>query len=324
MKDPVFAGKDVAEAVRVASRTLAVPESALRYVVLDPGQPGGRGLSPTEARIAVLIERLVAAGRAETPAPGADAEVDWDAGRGRRRPRREEAPRPEHEAPPAEADPAAVVRAVVHEIARAAGVDLAVDVSDGREGVELRLEGPGAHLFFDPQGEALAALEHLFDRLYGRALAGRRLRLRCAGYREYRDELLREQALELAREVCADGQARTTAPLNAYERRVIHVTLEGHGDVTTFSVGEGHGRRVTVALQDRADARPSPAPSAAEQPEPSAVNQPAASPAPAPQQDASASRPAEPQPAATPITPTAFDPKQFDRPPQGGGASELM
>lgn len=72
MRDPVFVGKDVAEAVRLASRTLAVPESTLRYVVLDPGQVGGRGLSATEARIAVLIEKPV-----RPPGPSLHGTPGW-------------------------------------------------------------------------------------------------------------------------------------------------------------------------------------------------------------------------------------------------------
>jgi spoIIIJ-associated protein len=35
-------------------------------------------------------------------------------------------------------------------------------------------------------------------------------------------------------------------PLNAYERRVVHVALQGEPGVTTYSVGEGSARRVTV------------------------------------------------------------------------------
>jgi spoIIIJ-associated protein len=44
-------------------------------------------------------------------------------------------------------------------------------------------------------------------------------------------------------------------PLNAYERRLVHVALQGEPGITTYSVGEGAGRRVTVAPAD-ADAAP--------------------------------------------------------------------
>jgi predicted RNA-binding protein Jag len=55
--------------------------------------------------------------------------------------------------------------------------------------------------------------------------------------------------------VRADGVARTTDPLNSYERRVIHVALSTEEGVVTFSVGEGSGRRVTVAPAPPAGSR---------------------------------------------------------------------
>ena len=35
-------------------------------------------------------------------------------------------------------------------------------------------------------------------------------------------------------------------PLNAYERRVVHMALSGVPGIVTYSVGEGADRRVTV------------------------------------------------------------------------------
>jgi hypothetical protein len=41
-------------------------------------------------------------------------------------------------------------------------------------------------------------------------------------------------------------------PLNAYERRIVHLALQDAPGVTTFSVGEGRDRRVTVAPKSAA------------------------------------------------------------------------
>lgn len=302
MKDPVFVGKDVAEAVRVASRTLGLPEGTLRYVVLDRGQPGGRGLSATVARIAVLIERAVDPGDVAPAHAAGDtaADGDWESGRGRRRRggagnRQDSAPRKD--------DPAAAVQALVAEMARAAGVELRVELGERRDDLDVRLEGAGTEVFFEPTGKVVEALEHLIERLYGQALEGRRVRLRCAGYREYRDELLRQQALDLAGQVRSDGISRTTGPLNSYERRIIHVVLESEPGVRTFSVGEGRERRVTVATVESSEAVPGESAAAKEVPV---------------QDEARRDEPTvEPRVAV-------FDARLFDRPPQGGGSSELM
>ena len=84
------------------------------------------------------------------------------------------------------------------------------------------------------------------QRLHGAALQPRALRFTCEGFRERRDQALVEEARRLAAAVRADGQPREMEPQNAYERRVVHVALQGEPGVTTFSVGEGSARRVTV------------------------------------------------------------------------------
>jgi spoIIIJ-associated protein len=77
-------------------------------------------------------------------------------------------------------------------------------------------------------------------------LQPRALRLTGEGFRERRDQALAEEARRLAEAVRADGQPRAMEPLNAYERRVVHLALQDEPDVTTYSVGEGSARRVTV------------------------------------------------------------------------------
>jgi predicted RNA-binding protein Jag len=221
MKDPVFSGRDVADALRSASRTLGVPDADLRYVVLDSGSPGGRGLSPTEARIAVLLE---ARGRIPEPRPSAPPA---------------DAPQDLHEG----------VRALVTRFAEASGLDLAVGFDEARDVLEVRLSGAGTRLFLeDEEGETLAAFEHVLDRAFYAQVEPRRLRLVCDGFRERRDEALKRRARELAERVRASGQPHLTAPLNAYERRIVHMTLNEEPDITTFSVGDGREKRVTVAL----------------------------------------------------------------------------
>lgn len=223
MKDPVFTGKDVGEALRLASRTLSVAQDALRYVVLDPGSAGGRGLSPTEARIAVLFELSQPAAAAQV----SEARVHT--------PRR------------ATGDPGSDVREIVRRMAAASGQELDVELREGRDTLDVHLVGPGTAIFFDETGEALTALEYLFDRMYGRDLDPLRVRVTCAGFREHREDYLQRRARELAMLVRAEGTPRVTEPMNSYERRIVHVALEQEPGVTTYSVGEGRERRVTIA-----------------------------------------------------------------------------
>ncbi|HSD27827.1 MAG TPA: R3H domain-containing nucleic acid-binding protein [Vicinamibacteria bacterium] len=223
MKDRLFSGPDVGEALAVAAASLGLPRAELRYVVLDPGTAGGRGLKPTPARIAVLLR--------EASGPSAPL------------------PREGEPAPASPPDPLARLRETIRAVAEAGGLDVEPELEEGEEAVVVRLRGPDQGFFLGPDGtgEVLRATEHLLQRLHGAALQPRFLRLTCEGFRERRDQALAEEARRLAEAVRADGEPREMAPLNAYERRVIHVALQDEPGVTTFSVGEGSSRRVTVA-----------------------------------------------------------------------------
>lgn len=228
MKDRVFTGTDVPAALAEAAQALGVPEAELRYVVLDPGTDGGRGLQPTPAQVAVLL-----AGSPAPPAAEEAAQETWA--------------RPE--------DPRAGIRETVRAVAEAAGIDVSAEIVEGDEKVIVQIGGPDHDFFFgdDDAGDVLRATEHIIQRTYGSDFLPRPLRVDCAGFQEKRDEALADKAQELAEEVRADGQPRTTEPLNAYERRIVHMALNAAADVKTYSVGEGSSRRVTVARAEGGD-----------------------------------------------------------------------
>ena len=229
MRDQMFSGATIEEALALAARTLGLPREALRYVVLDPGQPGVRGLSPTPARIAILHDDPEKA-RASSSRAEAD---DEDYG------------------PPEGAVP--LLLEILEELQHALDDDLGVEVrEDEEQGLVVRIEGPGRRWLLGGEGDALAALDHLLRRILQAQGHTARLTLWCEGWRERRDAALRERALVLARAVREDGQPRRLEPLNAYERRIVHMAVAELGGVSTFSEGEGHERFVTIVPGSKA------------------------------------------------------------------------
>jgi len=220
VKDRAFSGKDVEDALAVAGAALGLPVASLRFVVLDPGSPGRVGASGTPARIAVILDAAPPPGR-EEPDEGFEGE---------------------------EADPLAGIREVLGALTEAAGLDVSVEIQEGREAVVVRLDGPDRGFFLgeDGQGEVLRAMEHLLQRMFAPDLVPLSLRLECGGFRDRRDAALEAEARALAERVRTEGRPLTMPPLNAYERRVVHVALAGFPGVVTYSVGEGADRRVTV------------------------------------------------------------------------------
>jgi spoIIIJ-associated protein len=240
VKDRVFTGQDVEEALASAAASLGLPLRELRFVVLEAGSAGSRGLKPTPARIAVMIQDPAAGG----PGPG----------RGDR-PEPARAPRREASSPAAPAparDPREGVLEIVRAVAEAGGLEIEARIDDAGEAFVVLITGKDAAFFHgeDARGDELYALEHLLQRSFGEDLRPRILRLRCEGFREARDAALTVEARRLAAEVRESGHALMMEPLNAYDRRIVHLAIQDMTDVRTYSVGEGMDRRVTIAPRD--------------------------------------------------------------------------
>jgi spoIIIJ-associated protein len=236
MKDQIFTGRNVAEAVDIAGRTLGLAPDAIRYVVLEREAPGVMGIGGTPARIAVLLDARKG-GSGAGPMLGANERPRGEGGERERSSAPRERPQ----------DLRAALRAFVRELAETGEIDLTAEVEEDEQRTTVRLFGADRELLLERGAEALLALDHIIQRAFAHDIHPRRLVVECEGYRETRDAALETKARELADAVRADGQPRETEPLNSYERRIIHVTLTDAPGVRTFSVGEGPDRRVTIA-----------------------------------------------------------------------------
>jgi len=237
MKDQVFTGRTVVEAVGLAARTLGLAPDALRYVILERETPGVLGMGGTPAWIAVLLESQGASGASAGAGP---------VGQERRSAGRSEKVSKSQ-------DPRAAIRAFIRELSEAGEIDLTAEVEDTESRTVVQLFGSGREALLERGAEGLVALDHILQRAFAHEVQPRRLVLECEGFREARDAALGARAKELAEAVLGDGRSRETEPLNSYERRIVHVALTDVPGVRTFSVGEGPDRRVTVARRSPDD-----------------------------------------------------------------------
>lgn len=131
------------------------------------------------------------------------------------------------------------------------GLGARPEVRAGEDGgVVLELLGDGADSLAD--GEVLDALQHLVNRMARQAAGddaddpGLPVAVDAGGWRDRRSRELGELARSLAQDARNEGRAVTAPPLSAYERRLVHLALEGEEGITTRSVGEGNRRRLRV------------------------------------------------------------------------------
>jgi spoIIIJ-associated protein len=66
-----------------------------------------------------------------------------------------------------------------------------------------------------------------------------------------KEETLRRRALDTAKEVRRWSEPVTLPPMNAHDRRIIHITLEKEPDLVTESKGEGAMKSVVVSLKEQ-------------------------------------------------------------------------
>ena len=132
-----------------------------------------------------------------------------------------------------------------------AGLDLQASASEAEGGCVINIDGADAPMLRSEGGELLDALEHFVNQSFTRALPhGERIVCDVDDFRSMRETELRAMARHAADRVRSTGVPFTFGPMNASERRVIHVALADDEGLHTESVGEGNARRLKVSLKN--------------------------------------------------------------------------
>lgn len=130
------------------------------------------------------------------------------------------------------------------------GLALSVQASESEEGYRFNIDGPDADLLFAQSGELLDALQHLVNQAFLRDVPrGERLICDANNFRATREAELRAMANHAAERVRSGGSPFSFGPMNANERRIIHMALADQADLSTESIGDGAGRRLRVSLK---------------------------------------------------------------------------
>ena len=97
------------------------------------------------------------------------------------------------------------------------------------------------------RGDTLDAIQHLCNYSIKRESEGHiRINVDAEEYREKREDSLRRYARKKAQQVLKNRRRTTLEPMNAYERHVIHATLQEIENITTHSTGVEPNRRVVI------------------------------------------------------------------------------
>lgn len=219
-------GKTVEEAVETALARLGVGRDQVKVEVLGEGSRGLFGLiRAKQARVRVTLLEP------EALSPDVSAEETKE----------------DNEAE------ARLGMEFLDELLGIMGITAAIEERRSEESIILDVSGKGLGCLIGRHGETLDAIQYLTNLAASRRSrqAGYKSRFRFVvdieGYREKRENTLKEMALRTASAVRKDGRSQILEPMSAADRRVVHMALQDVDGVTTYSEGEEPYRRIVIA-----------------------------------------------------------------------------
>lgn len=145
-------------------------------------------------------------------------------------------------------------------LTRLMGVSVKIYVAETSGSMSISMMGDTLGILIGRRGDTLDALQYLTSLEVNRDRDDYiRVSLDTEHYRAKREDSLTRLAARMADRAVKSGRKVVLEPMNPYERRVLHATLQNHPYVQTHSEGEEPNRRVVITL--KADA---PAPEAGE------------------------------------------------------------
>lgn len=130
--------------------------------------------------------------------------------------------------------------------------DIDLDVENSRASVAI--VGADLESLVGAHGETLEALQELTRLAVAQQTGVRsRLMLDVSGHRQARRAELQKLATDTAQTVRSSGKPTRLAPMNPFERKVVHDSIAAIDGVTSESEGEEPNRRVVVLAVDSTD-----------------------------------------------------------------------
>ena len=135
-------------------------------------------------------------------------------------------------------------------------VDVEIEMVEDEESILLKITGNDSGIIIGRRGETLDALQYLTSLAVNKQSSEyKRVTIDIENYRQKREETLVKLAERLSDRVVRYRKSVTLEPMNPYERRIIHASLQNNKLVETHSVGEEPNRKVVITLKQGAGSR---------------------------------------------------------------------
>ena len=264
-----FSGKTVEDAMIEAATTLGIASSELDIEVISKGSSGFLGLGSKPAVIKAKpkqevkdeIDDILSAAKkpgksgkkSAKPAEKKEAKVQEAEPVAEKAPevKTEEPKQEEENLEPAEIDDSIIdeTKSYLVKLFEAMEMEAQIDITLDKytRTMNIDVEGPEMGIIIGKRGQTLDALQYLISLFVNKKSDTYiRIKLDTENYRERRRETLENLAKNIAFKVKKSRRPFSLEPMNPYERRIIHSTLQGDKYVSTKSEGEEPYRKVVV------------------------------------------------------------------------------
>jgi len=145
-------------------------------------------------------------------------------------------------------NPESIAESFIKEMGVAMGIVVDVETSLSEKQLDVTLTGENMGILIGKRGQTLDAIQYLVSLAINKGVAPYlNVVVDSENYRKRRREILEQLALNLAKKVKSTKRPVTLEPMNTFERRIIHATLQGDRQVTTHSEGTDPFRNIVIA-----------------------------------------------------------------------------
>lgn len=280
LREETATGRTVDEAIENACNLMGIQREECNFEILELPKTGLFGFKKLPAKVKITFEDGKAAPPPSRPAaaPSAAAHRPEQHPRPAPPPAKSEpqsAPRPNRQQRETQRQPrqqreeqavdgqtaklktdAAVnyLRSVLTEM----GItELSVDTEINPDGALIKVDAPNIGLVIGKRGQTMDSLQYLTSLVANKVDGGYyRITLDSGDYREKREQALIALARRIAANAAKTGRSTTLEPMNPYERRIIHATVQQVQGAVSTSIGDEPNRKVVISSANRRSVGP--------------------------------------------------------------------
>ena len=128
--------------------------------------------------------------------------------------------------------------------------DLKYTIESDQNDILVDINGQDTGYLIGYRGNVLNSMQVILNNVANKGINERvRVLLNIGGYKQKREQDLKELAEKIAGTVIRKGKSITLEPMTSYERKIIHAELQSNSKVETHSIGEEPNRKIVVSLK---------------------------------------------------------------------------